>query len=128
MMSPTRPSPPPPTATPPATEASPAGVGDLAGIERSVTSKAHRAVSCLLMRPRELREVWLRELTLRTIARAAAVEVCEPRQGREAAALSIPSRRRGFNLKSPARLAPSHDDFSRNGSLIRTPVWVATAG
>ena len=27
---------------------------------------------------------------------AAAVEVCEPRQGREAAALSIPSRRRGF--------------------------------
>ena len=31
-----------------------------------------------------------------TIARAAAVEVCEPRQGREAAALSIPSRRRGF--------------------------------
>ena len=28
-------------------EAAPAGVGDLAGIERSVTSKAHRAVPCL---------------------------------------------------------------------------------
>ena len=35
-----------------------------------------------------------------TIARAAAVEVCEPRQGREAAALSIPSRRRGYLKKS----------------------------
>ena len=36
---------------------------------------------------------------------AAAVEVCEPRQGREAAALSIPSRRRGLPSKNPARFA-----------------------
>jgi len=42
-----------------------------------------------------------------TIVRAAAVEVCEPRQGREAAALSIPSRRRGYNLdKSGSLRAP----------------------
>jgi len=43
-----------------------------------------------------------------TIVRAAAVEVCEPRQGREAAALSIPSRRRGYNLdKSGSLREPS---------------------
>ena len=35
---------------------------------------------------------------------AAAVEVCEPRQGREAAALSIPSRRRGYYLDKPGSL------------------------
>src|SRR5580765_5641631 len=67
-----------------------------------------------------------------TIARAAAVEVCEPRQGREAAALSIPSRRRGLTLDksgstsiSPARCT-SHDDFSR--FFFRSVAVAATAG
>jgi hypothetical protein len=48
--------------------------------------------------------------------------VCEPRQGREAAALSIPSRRRGLTSQSPARFA-SHDDL-----VLHSELRVATAG
>ncbi len=52
--------------------------------------------------------------------RAAAVEVCEPRQGREAAALSIPSRRRGL---SPGRIAQRESArFTRGRSLVRSQV------
>src|SRR5262249_33782749 len=52
--------------------------------------------------------------------RAAAVGVCEPRQGREAAALSIPSRRRGF---SPGRIAQRESArFTRGRSLVRSQV------
>ena len=122
-------------------DAATAGVRYLAGIERSITSKAHRAVSCLVppsansaAPPRQVRlaaraiddfarralvvppakprwhvMVWAtgcRSGTTATIARAAAVEVCEPRQGREAAALSIPSRRRGYLEKSASLREP----------------------
>jgi hypothetical protein len=48
------------------------------------------------------------------------VEVCEPRQGREAAALSIPSRRRGL---SPGRIAQRESArFTRGRSLVRSQV------
>src|SRR4029453_18518919 len=47
-------------------------------------------------------------------------EVCEPRQGREAAALSIPSRRRGL---SPGRIAQRESArFTRGRSLVRSQV------
>src|SRR5436190_889380 len=62
-------------------------VGDLSGVEGCVASEPHWA--SLLPRTGGPQTRWYHR-------RAAAVGGCEPRQGRGAAALSIPSRRRGF--------------------------------
>ena len=74
-----------------AAQAAAADVGNLCRVERGITSEPHGgSLACASQR-----QTYGSGETGWYHRRAAAVEVCEPRQGREAAALSIPSRRRG---------------------------------
>ena len=93
MASPTRPSPPPPTAIPPGPTPRPRASVTCPGSSGAFRRK--RTARCL---------AWFRawQTTARSRCyhrRAAAVGVCEPRQGREAAALSIPPTCRGYRLE-----------------------------